>query len=348
MIRTVRVAWLVGLLVVVLPLPAAAQYLIVELPALTGAVYGEATAINDRGDIVGRNDVLSDGQIAMHAVLWKDGQTIDLGMLPGGEYSYATGINNRGQVVGVSQTTGGNCDPFPFTACEHGFLWENGVMTDLGAIAGAFSQATAINDRGQIVGSSTTTASGDSHAVLWDDGRIVDLGTLPDDNFGGSGATAINNRGQIVGLTSGTTTRAWIWENGTMSLVDTQGGTFSMAVDINDRGQIVGVADRGTTQPSLLWDRGTPTILPLLPGADFGEPTAVNSRGQSVGWVVFRDENMFAVTWQNGAEVELPTLPASPDMGSVTAARDVNNQGHIVGTSQGHAVLWVRGWAGER
>jgi probable HAF family extracellular repeat protein len=52
-----------------------------------------------------------------------------------------------------------------------------------------------INDRGQITGSGNT-ASGDVHAMLWDGGAIMDLGTL-----GGitSTANAINERGQIVG-----------------------------------------------------------------------------------------------------------------------------------------------------
>jgi uncharacterized membrane protein len=39
-------------------------------------------------------------------------------------------------------------------------------MTDLGTLSGAESCATAINERGQVVGESTT-ASGETHAVLW-------------------------------------------------------------------------------------------------------------------------------------------------------------------------------------
>jgi len=39
-------------------------------------------------------------------------------------------------------------------------------MLDLGTLGGDNSQATAINDKGQIVGSANT-ASGDSHAALW-------------------------------------------------------------------------------------------------------------------------------------------------------------------------------------
>jgi probable HAF family extracellular repeat protein len=50
---------------------------------------------------------------------------------------------------------------------EDGFVWENGVMTDLGTLGGTYSRPSNLNDRGQIVGTSTT-ASGETHAVLWE------------------------------------------------------------------------------------------------------------------------------------------------------------------------------------
>jgi probable HAF family extracellular repeat protein len=69
-------------------------------------------------------------------------------------------------------------------------------MVDLGTLGGNFSEALAINDRGQVVGRSTT-ASGVWKAFLWTaKGGMVDLGTLG----GNSGqAHAVNSRGQIIG-----------------------------------------------------------------------------------------------------------------------------------------------------
>src|SRR5437867_2171056 len=66
--------------------------------------------------------------------------------------------------------------------------------TDLGALDGRNSEAIAINNRGQVVGVSST-ATGD-HAFLWEKGAIIDLGTL---GGPGSGARTINNRGQVIG-----------------------------------------------------------------------------------------------------------------------------------------------------
>ncbi len=72
-------------------------------------------------------------------------------------------------------------------------------ITDLGTLPGGYeSIAYGINNRGQVVGYSTT-ASGEYHAFLWEDGEMTDLGTL-----GGAYSVAygINSRGQVVGYSA--------------------------------------------------------------------------------------------------------------------------------------------------
>jgi probable HAF family extracellular repeat protein len=94
-------------------------------------------------------------------------------------------------VVGQAATPGGY---------EHAFLYEKGVMTDLGTLPGGnISVASGINDRGQVVGSSTD-ASGNFHAFLYEHGVMTDLGTLSGGN--GGSASAINSRGQVAGTSS--------------------------------------------------------------------------------------------------------------------------------------------------
>jgi probable HAF family extracellular repeat protein len=77
------------------------------------------------------------------------------------------------------------------------------VMTDLGTLGVTFSDASDIDERGQIVGTSTT-AAGERHAFLWQEGVMTDLGML-----GGCGpivpsseAHGINDHGQVVGQTT--------------------------------------------------------------------------------------------------------------------------------------------------
>src|SRR5207244_10248449 len=121
---------------------------------------------------------------------------------------------------------------------DHAFLWQNGVMTDLGTLPGSTSStATAINNSGQVVGNSG------NHAFFWDKGVMTDLGTLP--GYTGSVvARAINDSGQVVGASGN---HAFLWENGAMRDL----GAFSnppqtcdsyTAYGINSPGQVVGNA----------------------------------------------------------------------------------------------------------
>lgn len=88
------------------------------------------------------------------------GQTVsysitDLGTL-GGASSTACGINDLGQVVGKSAIVTGQL---------RAFLWQNGIITDLGTLPGlSFSEARAVNNRGQVVGDSSPT--GGLHSTL--------------------------------------------------------------------------------------------------------------------------------------------------------------------------------------
>lgn len=129
----------------------------------------------------------------MHAFYW-DGDTMqDLGTL-GGVGSIAAGINDDGGIVGMSYIHAA-------TLVSHAVLWEGGIIKDLGTLGGTEGVALDINNDGQIVGYSKTL-SGEAHAFLYQNERMIDLNDALDAS--GSGwllqeAVAINDDGVIAG-----------------------------------------------------------------------------------------------------------------------------------------------------
>ena len=114
------------------------------------------------------------------------------------------------------------------------------VITDLGTLGSEdvrdYDDASDINERGGIVGSSHT-AAGYRHACLWRAGRMLDL--VPP--RGESYATAVNDRGQVVGTAGlGKGMQAFLWQNGNRRDLNTLSARYSYAVAISERGQVVG------------------------------------------------------------------------------------------------------------
>jgi probable HAF family extracellular repeat protein len=131
-----------------------------------GHTGSDAYAINDHGQAVGYVST-TDGSTIV-ASLWQTGArgtVTNLGILPGDGAAFATGINNRGQVVGSTFNSAG---------WAHGFIWQDGVMTDLNSLISKDSNlfiiaASNINERGQISGMATVMSGPDAgkiHAIL--------------------------------------------------------------------------------------------------------------------------------------------------------------------------------------
>ena len=153
-------------------------------PGMWSAGY----AINNAGMIAGTAQI-TPGSFA--AFLWSPGGGSLILPTLGGASSYSHAINDWGVVAGNSTTAGGYL---------RGFVYRDGVMTDLGTLGGAHSGAYGINSDGEIVGYSLT-GSGDSAAFLWAGGILLDLNETIDPALGWllEEAMAINELGQIAG-----------------------------------------------------------------------------------------------------------------------------------------------------
>lgn len=154
-----------------------------------GGTYSSAFAVNDAGEVVGESSVASSD---VHGFVFQGGVMTDVGTF-GGTYSSAYQVNAGGQAIGVATTAGDQQ--------THGFVYAAGVLTDLGTLGGTDCSAIAINNRGQVVGESLT-ASGATHAFLWQHGKLSDLNDLLPANSGWELVTAlyINDAGRVVGV----------------------------------------------------------------------------------------------------------------------------------------------------
>jgi probable HAF family extracellular repeat protein len=285
------------------------------------------------------------------ALIDADGFKLDLGTL-GGQNTWMNWgeINDFGQIVGDSETA--VLDPNGEDICGFGthltcrpFLWQFFHMSALPTLGGNNGQASAINNRGQIVGFAengtvdpscppNTTNNRIQLPVLWENGKAQALPTVGSDPDGD--AFWINDQGQAVGDTGtcgGAIIHAVSWENGTASPLPDL-GTGAIAQGINNQGQIVGTigSPDGTTQYGALWQNDALTNLGTLPGDFAAIATGINSKGQVVGSTWDSNFNWsHGFIWQNDVMTDLNTLfPASSNLFAVMANK-INERGQISG-----------------
>ena len=223
-------------------------------------------------------------------------------------------------------------------------------VTNLGTLGGASSVALGINNFGEVVGYSETTAK-QNHAFLYLVGTsLLDLGTLggPD-----SYASRISDSGVLVGhaaIPDGRM-RAFIAVVGSSELFDLSSldvrldGPYSTTSGINRAGQVVGYTytpggsgdthgGKGVSKHAFLYSDHKITDLGTFGGTD-GFVTAINDSGQMIGYFMPKSVPgiaympIRAFLYSSNKLVELGTLGRS-----VTTPTDINDLGQVVGYGQ--------------
>lgn len=271
-----------------------------EIQQLPAGTY--PTALNNNGDVL--------LQAGGEGRIWNNGETIKVRKRR--KTLYMTDINDNRQVIMAS----------PRGDIYISYLWDNGDFDIIGD-RDVYTDAFSINNQGQVTG--YFKVNGSSHAMLWDNGVLTDLGN-------GLGSD-INNSGQISGYFYNT---KGMWDN---SAVTPFGSTPDLSFiynpsAINDKGQMVasGVSSSSDGQIYIaLSDNGVVKGTYAL-GEWSTYAYAINKNGIIAGHA-YEGVKLHMVVIKSGVLSELADfLPENSGWISLERLIDLNDKGQIVGS----------------
>lgn len=241
-----------------------------------------ATAINDRGQIVGTITVQPEEDLMNswgHAFLWERGHWKGLDTLIPDAVSYGVAINNAGDVAISAQVMSRVAVEAPEPDTQHPtYLVRAGKVFPLGN-----GFVTALNNKGQVL------VAGE-HYFTWENGTAKSI-RIPD--AGHFGLSDMNDRMLMIGQGK---LGAFLYESGHLTYLTSDTG--SQAVSLNEQGQVVGnfSLPHKRTQPQVLhaflWSKhrlyDLNRLMPHKSGWVIQEAVSINNRGQIVGTGTYR------------------------------------------------------------
>lgn len=247
--------------------------------------------VNRRGHVLAEIDAGAGAAQRYPTAIWANGRVTLLPPPVADASSWsARRLNDLDQAAGY-YTIGGR---------THATLWTGGVprVLDIGT---AYSQATAINNLGQVAVFGYDVPSGDtatpSRACLVDGTTVTTINPPPSREGIPFSATAVNDRGEALmfgSIPQSSMHTAYLWRNGTVvtDFTDIDGAwTLQGLGGLNDRGDVVGDYNSRSGAPltrAFLWSGGT---LTTFTGPNNGTASAseyritrpLNDRGDVTG-----------------------------------------------------------------
>ncbi len=327
------------------------EYEIIDL-GVVGEYAPQPASINDHDQITG-----SVAGSITQAFLWENGTGIGLWTL-GGSESRGFGINNGGQIVGYSRYSTQHYE-------QHGFLYENGTMTDLGSILSGTGEsfARAISDSGLITGDADYWEPGlllpVPRAFVLDGGSATMIGTLAFDSgqgifLGSSYGTDINDAGHVTGWSwasfgyncpcvnclhcANVDRHAFFYDGNAMIDLGTLGDPLweSQGYAINSNGQVCGWSDTASGYHNAFVT--DPDTMEMVNLGTFGglrsEAYDINDSGHVTGFAQYADGRGEAFLYDGVEVVSLCSLVDCEAEGwtRLRYGYAINNNGSIVGT----------------
>ncbi len=205
--------------------------------------------------------------------------------------------------------------------------------------------AVSVNARGDVVGysitpqNSTAGSMSNTRAVLWKDGKLIDL--HPSSSATGSRAVAINDKGDV--LVSSGYYNAYLWTNGKFRNLGTLPGyPKTLGYALNNKGQVAGVCftSNGLQKP-FIWTNGRMVILKMPPKCDNAEIVGISDQGVVIGRTEIYETRSYWVLWKR-QEMNILKMP------KVMCLFGMNNKGNATGFNEPNrskriAVVWKDG-----
>jgi probable HAF family extracellular repeat protein len=232
----------------------------------------------------------------------------------------AYGVNIAGQVAAVLEEEDGRL---------RALRYEKGKPSILGTLGGDYSEARAINSKGELVGSSQDK---DRHwrAFIYDRAAgMRDLGTLGGPSSYGM---AINHFGAVTGFADNAdgNFHAFLYTPA-VGMIDlgTLGGKISYATAMNIAGQVVGAAQTSEGyRHAFLYDAARGMVDLGTLGGRQSIASSINDAGHIVGASETKTRRWHAFLYDGKRMVDLGALAP----GGNSFANGINNAGHVVGT----------------